>query len=277
MRRAALMLTLAVSLAACGDHAPEGQVVATVNGEEITRPQLNAALAGAGEAGGKDTAAQRNAVLDQIVMQQLVVQEAKRQGIDRSQDYLLAARAAGDRILTDMLAAKVVRGLRPPYARDIAQFIQDNPGRFARREILTVDQIRYPAGGYPSDRLGDAHDLGEIARRLTAAKVAFDRQRATIDTATLPAGMDGSLQALPPGEPFVVVQNGEALAGVIVSRRPEPIEPDVANRLALELIRQDASRNALAKQVASLRQNAKIAYQPGFAAPKAAPAQKPAP
>ncbi len=275
MRHAALMLTLAVSLAACGDRTPEGQVVATVNGDEITRPQLNAVLAGAGGASAKDTAMQRNAALDQLVLRQLVVQEAKREGIDRSQDYLLAVRAAEDRILTDMLAAKVVRGLRPPYARDVEQYIRDNPSRFAGREILLADQIRYPAGGFPTDGLKDAHDMAEIARRLTAAKVGFDRQRATIDTATLPAELYRTLQSLPPGEPFVVVQNGEALVGVIVSRRPEPIAPDLANRLALELIRQDAGRDALAKQLDSLRREAKIAYQPGFAAPDAAPPSSP--
>lgn len=268
-----------LALAACGRAAPEGQVIATVNGDEITRSQLNAALAGAGGGGDIDDkrkAALRNAVLDRLIAQQLVAQEAKRQGIDKSQDYLLAIRAAEDRILADMLAARVVRGLRAPYARDAAQYIRDNPGRFAAREMLAVDQIRYPADRYDPAGLKDARDLAAVAQRLTAAGVAFERGRAAIDSATVPPDLHRLLRTLPPGEPFVVTENGTTLASVIVDRRPAPVAPDAANRVALDMIRQDNARAALTRQLETLRRTAQIAYQPGFAAPRPAPAS-PAP
>lgn len=263
---------LALLLLACGGRAPDGQVVATVNGEEITRAQLNAALPkGEAAVGGKDSGAVRNTVLDKLIAQQLVVQEAKRQNIDRSQDYLLAMRNAEDQILSDLLSRKILDGLHTPFARNVDQFVRDNPSRFADRAILLVDQVRYPSDRLAPEKLSDARSLDEAAGRLSTAGVRFDRGRATIDTASITPQLYHTLLALRPGEPFIVNEGGMTLVSTIASRQPAPIASDMAQKLALQVIRQQEARAALTRQLEALRRNATIEYQPGFAAPKPAP------
>lgn len=265
-------------LAGCGHAKPEGQVIATVNGQEITRPELNAALPNRGEVSGKNAARIRNVALDQVIMQQLVAQEARRQGLDKSQDYLLASKRADAQILAELLSRRVVQQLRQPYAQNVEQFVKTNPGRFADRQVLAVEQIRFSAATFDPQKLKDVHSLDAAAALLTQAKVPFERGRVAVDTLNLDADALRQLKALPPGEPFLSTAGTTAILSNIVGRQPAALEGEVAQRAGLEVLRQMAARAALAKQLEALRQKAQIDYQPGFgpSKPPASGAVKPA-
>ena len=80
-------------------------------------------------------------------------------------------------------------------------------------------------------------------------------------------------------EPDLLAEEGQRLlVEPELPQRPErPPDPgDDADKVAMQVIQQDASRAALVKQLQTLRQAAKIEYQEGFAAPKTtAPAAAP--
>lgn len=267
-----LFLVPVLALAACNSQSkPEGQVLATVNGREITRSELNAALPKLPNGSDNDTATVRNAVLDELVMRELVSQEARRQALDKSQAYLIASKRSDDQILSDLLSRRIVQSLRPPYAKNADAFVRANPTRFGARTLLQVDQVRFPSGSVPGAALVGLKSIAELLQVLDKAKVKSERGRATLDSLTLTPEAYRQLVDLPAGQPFVVNENGLTLVSVINGRQSAPVTGDAANRLALQQLQQDAERTALVKQLQVLRQSAKIKYQAGFAPPKTPP------
>ncbi len=103
-----LMLSGLLVLGACGGHGSSsggdalGQVVARVNGEEITVSQVNAELASVG-ANGQDTKAVQEDVLRAIVLRTLMRQAATKHKLDRKPEVRLLMDAARDKVLAEFL------------------------------------------------------------------------------------------------------------------------------------------------------------------------------
>ena len=276
MRRTVSALALALALAACGKSKPEGQVVAVVNGEEITRPELNAILQNLNVPPKADKAAVQNSVLDQLVTERLVVQSAKQLEIDKSQDYLIASRRANDQILSELLSRRIVSSLRTAYAQDIQRYIAANPSRFANRTVIVVDQVRVPQEAIKGLDFRNLHTLDAVIGLLRSRNAQFQRGRATLDSATLPSDAFRQIMSLPPGEPFTVTQGGQLLISAVIGQQVAPIQGELAKRVAMQLLQQDTAREALTRRLDTLRRAAKITYQDGFGPPPKPPTTSPA-
>lgn len=99
MKRYIALLIISSTLHGC-HHSAEGDIVAVVNGDEITRNELNAALPQA--PAGSDAMLVRNAALDRLVNERLMVQAARKDGLDKSQDYIVKSHSAENLILSSM-------------------------------------------------------------------------------------------------------------------------------------------------------------------------------
>lgn len=253
--------------AACGGKQPGGQVVATVNGEEITRQELNAMISGAQLPKGADRKVVQAAALDQLVNQRLIIQDAKEQGLDKTPQYLAATRRANDALLAQAMGQKLVQSIRAPFGSAVDAYIAANPTRFEQRELIGVDQIRTSVQGVTAPGIREAHSLAAVAAALQAAKLPIERGRSAIDTATVTPELMKALNSLPPGEPFAVPQGNAAIFNVVVARRPAPLAGDEARRAATAIMRRQAADEAVQKKLAALKKDAKVQYQPGFAPP----------
>src|SRR5262249_103371 len=138
----ALVAALAI-MAGC-DREPEGQVVAVVNGDEVTLQELNGELGNAqlpeGEKAKNDI---RNMALANVVNRRLLAGLARDEQIDTSPDYIVRRRQLEENLLVQMLSQKVARTIKQPSAAEIDKFMADNPQMFANRTIMAVDQIRF--------------------------------------------------------------------------------------------------------------------------------------
>lgn len=251
-----------------------GQVVAVVNGEEITQQQLNAELNGAQLQPGADKKAIMAQLLQRVVDRTLLVQQAKADGLDQSPAYLEQARRQQESLLVNMLAGKMAKNISLPDNSAVSNFIAGNPTMFAGRKRYTLDQIVFPQ---PSDMsvvkdLQPAHSLEAIAQILTAKGIQFQRGNGQVDSGMLPPEVATRIAALPEGEPFLIPDNGRLVASVIKSAEPVATPDDQAKPAALNVLRQQGLAEAMRKQVAKSRSTAKIEYQPGFAPP---PGSKP--
>lgn len=247
-----------------------GQVVAVVNGEEITQQQVNAELQGANIPPNADKKAIMAQVVQQIVDRKLLVQKAKSEGLDKSPSYLDQLRRGEDALIINMLTTKAAKGVSLPDASAVDKFIAANPSLFSARKRYTLDQISFPQ---PSDstvlrQLEPAHSLDAVAATLSAAGVQFTRGKGELDTAMLPPPVAAKIAALPAGEPFVAPDKGRIVASVITSTTPTPTPDAQARPAALELLRRQALGDAMQKQLQAARAAAKITYQPGFSPPK---------
>jgi EpsD family peptidyl-prolyl cis-trans isomerase len=259
-------LAIVVLAPSCAKKA-EGQTVAVVNGEEITVPELNAALARADVPSGADKKQIRQQVLQGLIDRKLVEQQARNQGIDKSPDFLQRERQMEQDLLINMLAQRLSGTSQLPSEQEVEQFEASHPQMFAKRETWTLNQIRFPmpSAAPVVEQINKTKSLQDLENVLRANNVEFTPATTRIDSAVVPQEIYAKIASLAPGEPFVVPVDKNAVASVIVSRDPEPLVGDQAKAAAVAAIRKQQTAELLRSKIKTLRQSAKIQYQPGFA------------
>jgi peptidyl-prolyl cis-trans isomerase C len=263
--------SLALVISGCNKKA-EGQTVAIVNGEEITAAELNAELSNAKIPGGMDKDQARNRVLQQMIDRRLVAQQAKKDGIDKSPEFLNRQRRMNEDLLINMFASRQVDTTRLPSDPEIARFQASRPEMFAKREQWNLDQIRFtmPASTAVQSKIQASKSLEEIAKVLTESGVTFNRQKNRLDTAIVPHALYARIATSAPGEPFIVPVGNLVIASSISSREPAPITGEQARPVAVAALRRADAGKLMQERLKSLRQAAKIDYKPGFAPATAA-------
>jgi peptidyl-prolyl cis-trans isomerase C len=259
---------LTVLASACTRKA-EGQTVAVVNGEEITAPDLNFALTQVKIPEGADKNAARAQVLQQLVDRRLLAEQARKEGIDKTPEYLNRERLADEQLLITMLADRRLNTAQLPSDREIQNFMATHPEMFANRETWDLDQVAYltPTNDALKKQIQGAHSIDQLIGVLQQNKVGFARQKNRIDTAAIPPEIYAKLKTLPAGEPFAVASGQRSVANAIVGREARPLTGDQAKPVAVDAMRKSQTTKGLEQLLKSLRSSAKIEYQPGYAPP----------
>jgi EpsD family peptidyl-prolyl cis-trans isomerase len=258
-------------LSACHKE-PKGQILAIVNGEEISMQELNAELQGARIPDNADRSMIRKEVLQRLIDRKLIVQKAREQGLDKTPEFVAQQRRLEENLLVSLLGQKIAATVPMPDDRDITQYIADNPSQFSGRQRLLLDQIQFAAPKDPKQllMLRDAHSLDDVAVGVQKLGLAMSRGKGVIDTGRLDPQMVKIIDKLPPGEPFVLPSNGQYVASVIVGRDSTPTPGNVARLAAAEVVRRKALVAESKAQVARARTGAEIQYQPGYEPEKSA-------
>lgn len=275
MRNKAIMMAgaaaLLVGTSGCSKK-PGGQVVAVVNGEEITSQELNVELNNAHLPPGIDQKKVMPVLLQRIVDRKLVTQLAKNDGLDKTPTFLAQSRIQSENLLANAYAGKLAKTISLPDAATVDAFINNTPSIFSQRKRYTLAQIVFNPPADPAflQKLAPDHTLDAIAATLTAAQVQFVRSVGKLDTGAIPPEIATKIQALPPGEPFMLPDNGRIVASVIQSAEPVPVTPEEARPIAVNVLRQKSLQDALGKKLQAARSSATISYESGFAPPKPA-------
>lgn len=269
-RAAALGTMLAVAgLAAACHKQPGGQVVATVNGDEVTLQELNTELQASNVSASSDQKAVQRALLQQVINRKLVDGLAKEKDLDKSSDYLAQRRRLDEILLAQAYARQQMTAVPVPSGADIAKFMADNPGVFANRQLLVLDQVRFqaPSSGTALNGLENTHSLEAVSAFLKAHGIQFTRQAAELDSAAIPGKLLAQINNLPAGEPFVIPTGGVLTVNVITGRKPVANDPTQGKSIAAAAWRQQKMQQSVNDQMTAARNAAKITYQPGFEPP----------
>jgi EpsD family peptidyl-prolyl cis-trans isomerase len=257
-------------LGACGKEAT-GQSVAVVGDEEVSLAELNAELARARVPENADKKEVMPQLLQRIVDRKLLAKAATEQGIDRSPEFLTEERRAREELLINMLAKRQADSIKLPSQAEIDRYIAQNPTMFQQRAMLSLNQLQFaPVDARVLKQLEDDHSLEEVAATLTSNNVRFATGTARLDTGTVPPQVAGRINALPPGEPFIVPSNGRMVASVITGRQAATLSPEQSRALAAEAIRRQKLVDMMKSRVEETKRATEIKYQPGYE-PKAAP------
>jgi EpsD family peptidyl-prolyl cis-trans isomerase len=294
-----LMLTAAIAasftLAGCDQvkklvgGKPKGQVVATVDGQEITSLELRQEMAGFSSRDPKIIKQAQQQALQQIILRRLVVQKAKDEKLDKSTDYTLQVRRGEEGLLTQLYERKLATALTPPTAAEAQAYVASHPGQFAERKIYSVDQlIAAPNNKLDAQKLSSLKTLEDVKALFDTNSVPYQQSVGEMDSLTANPQMVAQISRLPSGEVFVVPQRGAYVFNRVASVRAVPFTGDLANNYAMNALRQQRGGDAVRKNIEALRKSAesKIVYAPGYkpdapakpaaAAPARAPAAAPA-
>jgi EpsD family peptidyl-prolyl cis-trans isomerase len=265
----ALIVAVAVLVSGCGKEAT-GQTVAVVNGEEISVSELNAELAAANVPESADKKEVMPRLLQNMIDRRLLAQRASEQGIDKSPEFITRQRRMTEELLINMSTRRQADSMKLPTQREIDTFMAANPGMFQQREILNLDQVQFDPPRAPDalQRLSKDRSLDAIAATLTALGLPFVRTTAKLDTATVPTPILKQIEALPPGEPFIIPISNRMYASVITGRQPAAgVSPEESRKIAVEALRRQNLGSGVQNQLKELRAKAKIEYQSGYAPP----------
>ena len=277
---ATILLAGTVLIAGCHRKAPSGQVAATVNGQEVTLQEVNTELQGSNFPPDADKQVVQRALLQRVIDRKLLVGAAEDKKLDKTPDYMAQKRRMDELLLAQSYAKQQLSAVPVPGPAEIDKYMADHPNAYGKREVLNLDQIRFtpPANPKPLDALAQDHSIDAVAARLTSLGIQYQRGKANLDTANVPAAVLDQINKLPSSEPFIIPQPGVITANVIVARQAVPIDMTAAKQGATRAWRQQKFGELLESQLSALKAGAKITYQNGFGPPTpAAPRGKPAP
>jgi len=266
VRYSVLLLTAVALMASSCDRKAEGQTVAVVNGDEITSAELNSELALANIPAGVDKKEATSRILQAMIDRRLLAQQAKADGLDKTPEFLTRQRRATEDALITMVASRKLSSAKLPTAEEIAAFEQSRPEQFAKREIITVDQVLYPTQTDPAimEGIKNAHSLDAVAAVLTSHGVPVERAQRKISSANLPHDLYVKINELPGGEPFIIPGSPRSVANVIVGHQPAPLTGEESRPVAVAAIRQQQGAKTMEGMLKDLRGKAKIEYKEGF-------------
>jgi EpsD family peptidyl-prolyl cis-trans isomerase len=260
-----------LSLLAGGCHkSVGGQVIATVNNDEITQQQLNSETQSLKLPPNVDKQKVNSEVAQGLVNRQLLVQEAKAQGLDKQPEYLTQLLKAQNELLVRMLEAKVAKSTPMPDKAAVDKFIADTPTLFAQKKRYSVDQLAFPMAQFDSvkDQLKPTKSLDEVISVLKAHNIPFKTGKGQIDTGTIPPEIANAIAGQKMGEPFIIPRGAVAIANVVTQVTPTPTPDDQAKPLALQILRRKAEGQAIEAVLTKAKASAKIEYAQGFAPTK---------
>lgn len=266
-----IALALALVVSACSDKedAPSGQVVATVDGQEITLADLRAEMGP--EASGGDTA--QAEALERIIARKLLAAEARKQKLDSTPLAAIIKTQAEETALAQLLARKVTDGVPKISEDEVSEFLRTFPASVTDRRLLSVEQLIVPA--LPPkvfEALRPVTSLEAAEELLKVNKVPYRRTVGNMDTAAVDPGYAQQLAATEGNNIFIIPRGQSAEIGRVLSSRADPIGGSEARQAArLILTRQRTAEqvnNALGRVVSEGRR--KVQVNPQFRG-KAAP------
>ena len=244
------------ALGGCAKSEPSGQVVAMVDGQEVTRRELATEPMEEQFDGGKAQPALLNGVIDR----KLASAEARRLELDRTPDMVAQRQRLEEVILSRALFARWSAKAPAPSPRAISNYIAKNPQRFGQRKLFLVDRIQAGAEAFDRQAFEPLASTDAVAGHLSSRSQAFQRGQAVLDSASLSPELSARLSTIGKGEPLAIVEGGNLIVLAVVETRDAPLPKSEQAAAATAALMQASVREKLA----ALRKRAIIAYQPGY-------------
>lgn len=134
-----------VSLGACHSSPPSGQVLATVDGKEITLAQFEEALGSAAEGDPREPAT-RAKVAQGLIDQALFNDAAIKEGVDRDPQVVLAMEQAKAAVLAQAYLKRITP-TRPLNLDEMQDWYSRHPELYAKRRHYLVTDVLVKSGG----------------------------------------------------------------------------------------------------------------------------------
>ena len=259
-------LILSLTLAACGGSGEKGktQVVARVNGEEVTVHQLNQVLSMMGPEAGANPAEANKSALENIINQTIGVQAALKMKLDRDPAIMQAIESTKRRVLLDAYLGRSLQKTAAPTPSEVHEYFSQHPELFANRRIYVFNQLTAKAGKESvsslNSKVAGVNQMSEFVAWLKEKGVDYNLVSDVKPAEQLPMAMLARMQKLKIGDLGYL----SATDGVVVIEMVQIIEKPLTEQQAQPLIeRYLANQKQMAaaqKMFQEMRANAQVEY-----------------
>ena len=275
---AAMAVTL---LAGCGqkkDVAPAdaggGEVVAKVNGDDVTASQLTLALQkqrgmrpDAGDAASK-------VVLDQLIDEQIVAQKAVAAKLDKDPKVVAQIEAARRDILARRFIESAAETASKPADDAVQKFYDGRPALFAQRKMYTLQRVDIQAPDTRRSeidaRVSALKTPAELTDWLKSQKLVFTTKQEQDASEQLPPVVLEKLATMTAGQSMVVPSQFGVSAITLVSSAAAPKALADARPAIEQFLANQGRREVIMNLQKTIRDGAKVEYEGRFAALAAA-------
>jgi EpsD family peptidyl-prolyl cis-trans isomerase len=248
--------------------APKGQVVATVEGQEVTLQELQAELPGGLPQDPNAVKAVQLSVLQRIVARDVLAKAAKDQKLDQTPQFAMQMSRAKSNLMAQLVERKMASEVPPPSRDDAERFVADHPTMFSQRQMFTVEQIQTaPTNDQNLLRaLAPLKSLEDIESLLNSKGVAHQRTMTMLDGLRTDPKLIEQINKLPAGEPFIVPTGNGLLINQVKDTRSLPFTGEPAIQVAMRSLANQRTQEAIAKQGKAMMDAAseKIKYNPDY-------------
>jgi EpsD family peptidyl-prolyl cis-trans isomerase len=258
-----------------GGGAPKGQVVATVNGEEVTTLELRAELGNFGSRDPNVMKAAQQQALQRIILRRILADKARGEKLDKSPEYAMQVKRGEETLLAQLYTRKLATKTSAPTRADAEAFVNSHPAMFGNRKVLFVDQVIAAPNKISPEELRPLKTLDEVKALLDRDGVQYQQNAVVLDTLSANQQLVAGVEGLPPGEIFVIPQGGSLLFNQVNGSRSVPFVGDTAIAYAMNVLRSQRAQESVGKQIEAMRKAAesKITYNAAYKPP---PPPKPA-
>lgn len=282
------IIFLTAGLTACGSKdGAEGdkaktQVVAKVNGDEISIHQLNQQMSRLGQLSEEQAKTASRQVLGGLVDQQLMLQQALKAKLDRDPKVLQVLEAARSQVLTQAYMEQQLETVKKPTEQEISEFYGKHPELFSQRRVYRLQELAVAVG---RDKLAEveagikaAKDLNGIAEWLKSKNYQFSASSNVRAAEQLPLELLPRLQKMKDGEIVLIPTDRSINIVMLAASQEQPVDQTKARPLIEQYFVNQAKSEIAKKTLEKLRADAKVEYVGAFADMKTpVPAEKPAP
>jgi len=268
------VLLMTVTLVACGDKNGESkksdtQVVAKVNGDEISIHQVNLQLGRVGKVDAAQSKAISQQIVAKLVDQQLLTQKALEEKLDRDPRVLQILEASKSEILAQAYLEKISTKAKKPTAAEIDTFYIEHPELFEKRRLFKLQELVIQASPdkYAEIEAGvkDIKNINEVATWLKDHQFQFTANSNVRAAEQLPSNVLKVLQPLADGE-LLLVKTDKSLNVVhLAASQSQPIARDKATPVIEQYFLNLNKTNLIKDELKALKDKAKIEYVGAFA------------
>ena len=280
-RAGAVMLTALAAALSVGcnqkkDAAPSsssdaaGEVVAKVNGEDLTAGQLTIALQKTrGMRPDADDVVARH-MLDQLINEQIVAQKAVAAKLDQDPKVVQQLEAARRDILARRFIEQAAETAGKPSDDAVQKFYDSRPALFAQRKIFSLQRTDIQA---PPERRAEVvaqvqalKTPAKLADWLKSQKLVSTTKQEQDSSEQVPNAIQDKLVAMKDGESTVLPSPTGVTVLTLVSTTASPKTLADARPAIEQYLSSQGRRELIANLDKTIRDGAKVEYEGRFAA-----------
>lgn len=264
----ALAIALSCALSACSKSGIDNgasQVVAKVNGDDVTISQLNFVLSQLGVSSQQQAKQEQSKALNSLIDLHLLAKKAVQQKLDRNPRVLQAIQYAKQQVLAQAYIDGILQAKSPdkPSATEIRDYYNNHPALFGKRRIYRLRQIQIESDlkdeQSVKDALVQAASVDQFANWLKARNIHFTVRDQIKSAEDLPLGLLPKLEHMKDGDVLDVSRDGAAVRALqLMGSEEQPlsetqatplIERYLVNRKRLEIARAEVNRLRTAAKI----------------------------
>lgn len=273
MKKIALIVpALMLVMAGCSKHEESAkgstQVVAKVNGDEITVHQLNFALSKAGKIDQAQLKPASEKVLQQMVDIELLKQKAIEAKLDRDPNVLQVLEATKQQLLAQAYMQKVAAKQSAPSGDDIKKFYDTHPELFSERNVYVIQEFVVKDGNQHASEIeagiSAAKTADDLGKWLKDNNYVFNANASRKAAEQLPLDLLKKLNTLKAGD-TLIVKGPDALVLLFLAKVDrQPVDVEKAKPVIQQYLVNSGQQTLIKNEVAALRKEAKVEFYGDF-------------